>query len=299
MAQYLILRDRLEQAVGQENLKDHLVFTTDPKVGVLRDIANKDGIQTFSIPPTAGGRFSIFSPVGLLPAALVGIPIKELTDGLKEINQNLKNTDIFKNPAAQAALLEFDAYKRGKNMSVLMPYSQKLAAVADWYVQLWSESLGKMHNNKGEQIFAGQTPIKAVGATDQHSQAQLFNAGPFDKVVNFIRLAKFKNPLAIPKQHADKETLSYLGGKNVEQLMQAEFEGTRSSLNLHQRPNTTLTLPENNPKYFAQLLQFFMFKTAVMAELLEINGYDQPNVELGKQITYGIMGRKGYEKFKA
>lgn len=298
MAQYLILKEKLQQAVGPENTKNHLVFTTDPKVGVLKEIANQEGIQTFSIPPTAGGRFSIFSPVGLLPAALMGIPINQILDGLKEINQSLKNPDIFKNPAAQAAVLDFDAFKKGKNISVIMPYSQKLAPVADWFVQLWAESLGKANNVKGEFVHTGQTPVKAVGATDQHSQAQLFNAGPFDKVVHFIRLAKFKNPLPIPKLHNDKESLNYLGGKNIENLMQAEFEGTRQSLNLHRRPNTTLTLPELTPKTFAQLLQFLMFKTAVMADLLNINGFDQPSVELGKQITYGIMGRKGFEKFK-
>ena len=295
MSQYLILKEALQNALGTENYKSHLLFTTDPKAGVLREIANEEKIPTLDIPPSAGGRFSIFSPVGLVPAALLGLPIEDMLKGVTTMNESLKNSDIFKNSAAQAALLEFDALKKGKNMSVLMPYSSKLASVADWYVQLWDESLGKKHNTAGTEVYAGQTAIKAVGATDQHSQMQLYNAGPFDKVVNFIRLKSFKNPLPIPALHMDKPALSYLGGQTIEKLMQSEFEGSRASLNAHQRPNTTLTLPMLDANHFGQLLQFMMFKTAVMSKLLEINGFDQPNVELGKQFTYGLMGRKGFE----
>jgi glucose-6-phosphate isomerase len=180
-----------------------------------------------------------------------------------------------------------------------MPYSAKLAYVADWYVQLWAESLGKKVNLDNQIVHAGATPVKAVGVTDQHSQVQLFNEGPFDKIFTFIRLGQFDQPLMIPNLYPDVPDLSYLGNHSFEELLQAEADATRASLTKNQRPNMTLTLPKLDAYHFGQLLYFFEVQTALMGGLLNINPFDQPGVELAKQYTHALMGRPGFESLKA
>ena len=198
MSQFMIVKNILEQELGS-NYRYNLVATTDKKTGILRQIAEQEGYKTFVVPDDVGGRFSVFSAVGLVPLALVGIDIDEIMNGIKDMDLALKNTDINENIAAQNALIHYlmDTQK-GKNLSVMMPYSSRLKYVSDWYVQLWAESLGKNKDKNGNDVHIGPTPIKALGATDQHSQIQLYNEGPNDKVINFIRVREFDNNLEIP-----------------------------------------------------------------------------------------------------
>ena len=193
MSQFMIVKSRLEAELG-EDYRRNVVATTDKNAGILRQIANEEGYKTFVIPDDVGGRFSIFSAVGLLPFALVGIDIEELMQGVKDMDLALKNTDIRHNIAAQNALIHYlmDTQK-GKNLTVMMPYSSKLKYISDWFVQLWAESLGKNTDNEGNPVNIGPTPIKALGATDQHSQIQLYNEGPNDKLINFIRVKEFRS----------------------------------------------------------------------------------------------------------
>ena len=197
MSQFMIVKNILEQELG-DNYRYNIVATTDKKTGILRQIAEQEGYKTFVVPDDVGGRFSVFSAVGLLPFALVGIDIDEIVNGIKDMDLALKNTDIKENIAAQNALIHYllDT-KKGKNLSVMMPYSSKLKYVSDWYVQLWAESLGKNKDKEGNAVCVGPTPIKALGATDQHSQIQLYNEGPNNKVINFIRVKNFDNTLEI------------------------------------------------------------------------------------------------------
>ena len=199
MSQFMILKNKLQEELG-DNYVRHIVATTDKNSGILRQISNEEGYKTFVIPDDVGGRFSVFSAVGLLPFALVGIDIEELVQGVKDMDLALKNTDIRHNIAAQNALIHYlmDTQK-GKNLSVMMPYSTRLKYVADWFVQLWAESLGKEKDNDGNVVHIGPTPIKALGATDQHSQIQLYNEGPNNKLINFIRVKEFDTTLEIPK----------------------------------------------------------------------------------------------------
>ena len=199
MSAYMIIKDKLEAELG-EDYRNNIVATTDREVGVLRQLSDQEGYKTFVIPDDVGGRFSVFSAVGLLPFALLGIDIDEIVRGIKDIDLDLKNTDIKRNIAAQNALIHYlmDTEK-GKNLSVMMPYSSRLKYVSDWYVQLWAESLGKEVDKQGHTVHVGPTPIKALGATDQHSQIQLYNEGPNDKLINFIRVKEFDSTLTIPK----------------------------------------------------------------------------------------------------
>ncbi|MBY0404622.1 MAG: glucose-6-phosphate isomerase, partial [Cyanobacteria bacterium] len=181
MSAFMTFKAWLEKSLGAEKAANHIVATTDVKKGILREIANQEGYKTFEVPDDVGGRFSIFSAVGLLPAALCGISIEEILRGVNELDKVLQSPDLAHNPAAQNALIQYEMFKKGKTISVFMPYSYRLAPISDWYVQLWAESLGKKENLQGQKVYVGPTPVRAVGVTDQHSQVQLFNEGPFDK----------------------------------------------------------------------------------------------------------------------
>ena len=168
MAQYLIIMDLLKKKYGAQ-ANEHIIATTSANKGNLIKIAKQEGLKTFYIPDGVGGRFSELCPVGLLPAAVVGIDIKEMLAGAAYMDKLCKNKDLRKNPALISALLEYLAMENGKNISVMMPYADSLKYIADWYCQLWGESLGKAVDNEGNEVFVGQTPVKALGVTDQHS----------------------------------------------------------------------------------------------------------------------------------
>lgn len=294
MSQFMIVKDMMSKELGDDYRKN-IVATTDKKTGVLRQLADQEGYKTFTVPDDVGGRFSVFSAVGLLPFALVGIDIDEIINGIKDMDLALKNTDIFENPAAQLALIHYLMdIKKGKKLSVMMPYSSRLKYVSDWFVQLWAESLGKEVNNCEEKVNCGTTPIKALGATDQHSQIQLYNEGPNDKLINFIRVEEFDNTVEIPKIF-EYTGLCYLGGKTINDLMNAEADATKVTLVDFNRPNTTILVPKVNGYFIAQLLYMLEVQTAIAGELYNINTFNQPGVEQAKNYTYALMGRAGYE----
>ena len=295
MSQFMIVKNILEQELG-DNYRYNIVATTDKKTGILRQIAEQEGYKTFVVPDDVGGRFSVFSAVGLLPFALVGIDIDEIVNGIKDMDLALKNTDIKENIAAQNALIHYllDT-KKGKNLSVMMPYSSKLKYVSDWYVQLWAESLGKNKDKEGNDVCVGPTPIKALGATDQHSQIQLYNEGPNNKVINFIRVKNFDNTLEIPNIF-EYTGIGYLGGKTINQLINAEADSTRVSLADYKRPTVSIYLDKVDGYNVAQLLYMLEVQTAIAGELYNIDTFNQPGVEQAKNYTYALMGRAGYEE---
>ena len=294
MSQYMILKDLMQKELGDDYRKN-IVATTDKSLGVLKQLANQEGYKTFIIPDDVGGRFSVFSAVGLIPFALVGLDIDQIINGIKDMDLALKNTDINQNIAAQSALIHYlmDT-KLNKKISVMMPYSSRLKYVPDWFVQLWAESLGKEFNKLGDKVNIGLTPIKAVGATDQHSQVQLFNEGPNDKLITFIRVDEFDTVLEIPKIF-EYTGIGYLGGKTINDLINAEADSTRVSLLDCSRPNMTISLEKIDEYNLAQLLYMLEVQTAIAGELYNIYTYDQPGVEQAKNYTYALMGRAGYE----
>lgn len=296
MAAFMIAKDWLETHLDAATVKKHIVAITDVAKGVLRPVADAAGYQTFEVPDDVGGRFSVFSAVGLLPAVLCGISLEEIQRGIRDMDALLQKTSVRENLAAQGALLNCLMYQREKRIAVFMPYSYRLSSVSDWFVQLWAESLGKKQNLKGESVNVGPTPVRAVGVTDQHSQVQLFNEGPNDKIFTFVAVQAPEQDRLIPKnQFADVEALNYLNGQPLSRLMMAEFESTRASLTANLRPNMTLTLPKVDAYHVAQLLYLLEVQTAIAGAFLEIDPFDQPGVELAKQYTYALMGRKGYE----
>lgn len=294
MAQYMVLKDRMQKELGDDYRKN-IIATTDKNIGILKQLSNQEGYKIFYIPDDVSGRFSVFSAVGLLPFALVGIDIEEITQGVKDMDLALKNTDINFNIAAQNALIHYLMdVKKNKRISVMMPYSNRLRHVADWYCQLWAESLGKERDKDNNLVNIGQTPIKAIGVTDQHSQSQLYNEGPNDKIINFLRVKEFDTTLEIPNIF-EYTGISYLGGKTMNQLFDAEADATMASLIDYKRPNVTISIPKVSPYYLGQLLYMLEVQTAITAALYNINAFNQPSVEQTKNYTYALMGRVGYE----
>ncbi|HHY83763.1 MAG TPA: glucose-6-phosphate isomerase [Clostridiales bacterium] len=298
MSQFLIIQKMLQDRLG-ERCTDHLIATTDRENGSLIKIAKSLGLKTYYIPRGVGGRFSELTPVGLLAAAVCGIDIEEMLAGAAYMDEICKEEDVYKNPAYMAAVLQYLAMKAGKNISVMMPYADSLKYMADWYAQLWAESLGKRYNLKGEEVFVGQTPVKALGVTDQHSQVQLYTEGPFDKVITFLGVDKYRTTMEISKGFEDIPAVSFLGGHTLNELIHAEQAATEYALLKAKRLNRTITLPEVNAFTIGQLLYFMEVETAFAGELLGINTFDQPGVEEGKNATYALLGRPGYEEKKA
>lgn len=295
MSAFMLVKDRLEKTLGKTMARQNIVVTTDRNKGILREIATKEGYKAFEVPDDVGGRYSVFSAVGLLPAALCGINIREIQRGLRDMDKVLRRPRVRQNPAAQGALIQYLMYRKNKPISVLMPYSNDLRFVANWYVQLWAESLGKKHDTQGKVVHKGPTPLGALGVTDQHSILQLLNEGPNDKVITFVQVKKPGQKVTIPKIYTQVKDLAYLGGKTFGKLLGSEFQATRATLTRSERPNVTLTLPKLTPYHFAQLLYLLEVQTAIMGRLMNINPFDQPGVEQAKIYTRALMGDKAYK----
>ena len=294
MTQYLIIMKILKDRLG-DKAKDHMIATTSSAKGNLIKIAKEEGLKTFYIPDGVGGRFSQLCPVGLLPAAVLGIDIKLMLDGAKYMDNLCKNKDFKKNPAMMSALLQYLAIARGKNISVMMPYADSLKYIADWYCQLWGESLGKAVDKDGKLVYAGQTPVKSLGVTDQHSQVQLYTEGPFDKVVTFLAVENYRCEQVIADGCPDIPDVNFLCGHTMNELITAERKATEYALTVKNRLNHTIYLPEVNAFTVGQLLFLFEMETAYIGEMLNIDTYNQPGVEGGKNATYALLGRNGYE----
>jgi glucose-6-phosphate isomerase len=297
MASYLVARARLEAAVGERAVKNHLVFTTDPETGALRKIGNSLGVRMFALPSDVGGRFSVLTPVGLLPAALTGMDVQALLAGAQDMADWVATSEGWDNPAAAFAGIQYlEDTAFGRRISVMMPYSAGLRDVADWYRQLWAESLGKETDRKGRTVNNGPLPVKGLGVTDQHSQLQLYAEGPDDKIFTFVGVKEFARDIEIPVPGPEADALRYLGGHTMADLLWAEQRGTTWALAQKGRPSLTITLPRVDAFSVGALMYLLEMATAIAGELYDIDAFNQPGVELSKQATYALMGREGYEE---
>jgi len=299
MSQLMIVIDLLEKKLGKAAVKDHLVVTTNPrgkgaKPSLLHPVADHYGLKSFEVPLNVGGRFSVFSPVGMFPAAMLGMNLDGFREGCAAMDKRCAAASLDENPAYLRAAIEYlaDTHK-GKTMSVMMPYADALRDIADWYRQLWAESLGKRYTLDGEEVYAGQTPIKALGATDQHSQMQLYREGPNNKTITTLEVARFSKTLRIPESLKFVSELGYLRGASMNRLMAAELRGSIDALKISQRPVMRIILPVINENTIAQTLYLFEAQTAMAGRLYNVNAFDQPGVEEGKQIARTLMGGKG------
>ena len=297
MSQYLIIMNMLKSAYG-DKAKDHIIATTSANKGNLIKIAEQEGLKTFFIPDGVGGRFSELCPVGLLSAAVLGNDIKAILKGAEYMDKLCSKGD-YNNPALMGAVLQYVAMENGKNISVMMPYADSLRSIADWYCQLWAESLGKNVDLDGNAVNVGQTHVKALGVTDQHSQVQLYTEGPVDKVVTFIGVDKYRSEYIISNGCEEFASVNFLCGHTLNELIDAERRATEYALLKAKRLNQTIMLPEVNEFTIGQLLMYFMIQTAYAGALLNIDTFNQPGVEEGKNATYALLGRPGYDEKRA
>jgi glucose-6-phosphate isomerase len=296
MAQYLVVRGRLSSVVDEDKVRGHFLFTTDPERGALRTIAEAEGIPTLAVPPNVGGRFSVLSPVGLLPAAACGIDVEALLAGAAEMEERCRAEELVSNPAGiLATLLHAADTELGRDIHVLMPYADRLRSFGLWFQQLWAESLGKERVTDGRVENVGPTPLPAVGAVDQHSQVQLFMEGPKDKVVLFVRVLDPGSEVEIPELHPEIEGLSYLGGHTLGELLDAERAATTEALRQRGRPSMTIEIERPDAAAIGSLVMLFEVATVLAGALYGVDPLDQPGVELGKRLTYGLLGRAGFE----
>lgn len=296
MAQYLVARAWIEGGVGPDKARGHFLFTTDPVNGVLRQIGEAEDIPMLPVPANVGGRFSVLSAVGLFPAAVCGVDPRELLAGAAAMVERCATSELKSNPAGLMAIMLHEAdTAHDRPIHVFMPYVDRLRPVALWFQQLWAESLGKAELRSGERRPTGPTPLAALGATDQHSMLQLLMEGPHDKVVVLVGVDEPGIDIPIPNLHPEIDALSYLGGHTLGQLLDVERAATAEALRREGRPNATITLPRIGAREVGELLMLLKIATVYAGALYDVNPLDQPGVELGKKLTYGLMGKKGLE----
>ena len=270
LANFLIIEEKLKTT--KKDYKKNIVVVAN--TGELKNIADKEGYKFYGMPENVGGRFSVFSTVGLAPLCCMDIDIEALIEGAKEMDKLCRNKDVFKNPALMNATIHYIIYNKGKTISVLMPYIERLHKFGLWYRQLWAESIGKNG--------IGQTPVISIGAKDQHSQLQLYLDGLRNTIITFINVHKFKYDLKI-------RSSNYLNNKTLSTLIRSEQKGTEISLTTNKIPNISINIDELNEYTLGKLIYLYEIQTAFMGELLEINAFDQPAVEGGKIITRKLL----------
>ena len=299
MANFLVAKQALEAAVGTERAAEQIVATTDPSEGLLRRLADDEGYRTFPVPPGVDGRQTVLSAVGLLPAALCGVDIHGLLRGAAAMRERCRSDDVLANPAYLLAAVAVLADTRlGKSILVTMPYADALYGLADWFRQLWAESLGKRLSVAGEEVFAGQTPIKALGAIDQHSQIQLYTEGPNDKLLALVAVEHYRAAVEIAETPPRTPDLAYLRGAELGQLLDRERLATAWALTQARRPNLTITVPQIDAGIVGEFFFLHQLQTVMAGALYAVNPFGQPGVEAGKNATYALMGRSGYEALR-
>lgn len=257
--------------------KKHFVFCTDPKSGDFRALAKRWALPCLEVPSAVGGRFSVFTPVGLFPAAFAGLDIEAMLNGARSVAA-WENLPLEKNPCAQVARALALGQKE-RPITIFMPYSTQLGAFSRWFCQLWAESLGK----DGQ----GLTPYPAIGTTDQHSQMQLYMEGPRDKCVVLVRIANFRENLSLefPAGLEGLPSFEELRGRSMLDLFDAEFRATRDALTKAGVPNVTLELDRLDEYSLGALFYFWEYATAMAGAVIGVNPFDQPGVEAAKILT--------------
>ncbi len=297
MATFSVVRRWMIDALGPDEARSRFVVTTDREKGDLLGIARQERYPAFEIPSNVGGRFSVLSPVGILPAALLGLDVARLMSGALRAGASARRPPG-ENAALQMAFIQwFLDRERGKSILTLFPYCDALWKFAFWYKQLWGESLGKKEDRQGHTVHVGQTPTAALGVTDQHSQLQLFIEGPNDKSFVFWDLKNFRNKITVDGDFSNYPSLGYLEGRDIGELLHSEREATEIALTEAGRPSVAVSTDRLDEDSLGELIMFSEYATAYAGELYDINTFDQPGVDYGKRLTFSMMGRDGYSVY--
>lgn len=299
---FVYLRNLVAKSLGEQAAIDQFLFITDPESGTLRELSKKHGYRAVSIPSNVGGRFSVLSNVGLVPALLVGVEVEQMLQGaadLQSFHEEISEDNLLDDPIAKYVATQLYYYRKEKNISVMLPYNYALGSFSKWYQQLWAESLGKALDKEGKTVNVGMTPTAALGPMDQHSQLQLYNEGPKDKFVTLIIAENPEKDLFLPQDYKGLEQFAFLKDKRFYEILQLEKETTAFALTSNGVPNVTLQLPTLDAYHLGQLFYFFEVSVALFGLILNVDAFNQPGVELQKNAMLGVLGKPGYEKERA
>jgi glucose-6-phosphate isomerase len=298
MATFAFVRKWMNDALGSSKLRDRFAVTTDPEKGDLLAIARQERFPVFEIPRNVGGRFSVLTPVGTLPAALLGLDVVSMMRGAEQTAAQCRKP-FFDNPALAAAFVQWILdHQLRKSILVLFSYSQALWKFSFWFKQLWGESLGKRFDRRKNEVRCGQTPTAALGVTDQHSQLQLFIEGPNDKSFLFWSVRDFHDTLKLEHPYKNFDSMGYLQGRTMAELFSSERQATEMAITEAGRPNSTVTIERIDAAAMGSLIMFSQYMTAYAGEFYDIDAFDQPGVEYGKKLTFCLMDRPGFEEFR-
>lgn len=288
-AVFRLLRERAEHCYG-ETAARHIVATTDGSAGKLRKLADKKGYDTFVIPDDVGGRYSVLTPVGLLPAAVMGIDIKSLVQGAKDMSVLCQNKNLHENPAYLYAALQYLSYTAGRGVSVMNIWDKALEYIGFWYDQLCAESVGKEDQ--------GRIPLTGVCTRDLHSRGQELQEGPRNTVITNIALANSNHTITLTEDPENADELNYLAGKTVHHMLNQAFEATNFAYASAGRPNMRFVLKERSAYAIGAL--FYLLEVATVAEgyLMKVNPLNQPGVESYKNFMFGLLGREDKAEYK-
>lgn len=284
---FIYFRDKVIQKLSKENELNHFLFITDPVDGFLRELSMKYGYKSIDLPKDVGGRFSVLSSVGMVFAGIIGCDVEKILNGAKDLDLEFKKDDV--DEVVRFSIIQFLHYKSKRDISVLMPYRYNLKEFGRWYAQLLSESLGKKHSIYSEERNEGITPQIAVGPYDQHSQLQLFNEGPDNKLIIFIESERVNNDIYLPSEIEFAKYQNYKQ-RSLFEILKLSKSTTEYSLTKNNRPNITIKIEELNEYYIGQLFYFFELSTVLIGALLKIDPFNQPGVELSKKAMNTLLG---------
>lgn len=286
---FRILKENLEEKVGEEAVKDLIVAITDKEKGALRTLANERDFKTFVIPDDVGGRYSVLTPVGLLPIAVAGFDIRQFIDGAKRMEEITgRDTAYEENPAAVYAAVRNILYHHGKKIEILANYDPKLMYLAEWWKQLYGESEGK----EGKGLF----PASVNLTTDLHSMGQYIQEGERILFETVISVKETNHQAVIPEDKDNLDKLNYLKGKNIDYVNKMAELGTMLAHVDGGVPNLRIEMPELNEYYLGQVMYFFEKACAISGYILDVNPFDQPGVEAYKKNMFALLEKPGFEE---
>jgi glucose-6-phosphate isomerase len=285
---FRLLKELLEEQIGKEEARERIVAITDESKGALRTLADQEGYKTFVIPDNVGGRYSVLTPVGLLPIAVAGHDIRELINGAKAMQQYCLETPFAENPASLYAATRNALYSKGKGIEILANYNPKLHNISEWWKQLYGESEGK--ENKG--IF----PASVDFTSDLHSMGQYIQEGQRNIFETVISIARPNHSVLIPEDKDNLDKLNYLAGKSVDEVNKMAELGTQLAHVDGGVPNLRIELPQLNAYYLGELLYFFEIACGISGYILDVNPFDQPGVEAYKSNMFALLEKPGFEE---
>jgi len=271
--------------------EEYIIATSD-KGSKLWSLAVREGFTTLEIPAKIVGRYSVFSSVGLFPLGILGVKIESLLEGARKMRDLCLTMDLNKNPAAVIASIQYNHYIEGKNISTLFFFSSDLESLGKWCRQLIAESLGKEFNRSGERVNVGMTPTVSIGSTDLHSIAQLYLGGPYDKLVTFISVEDSAPRLQIPKDNEFSYLIPEINGRRLDEILNAILEGAKEAFRKGKRPFIDISLPDKTESSIGQFMHLKMIETVYLGRLLNVNPFDQSDVEKYKKETRRILSRE-------